>query len=121
MLHSRTQLNMSRIILLLVICLIIATVVQSDRVIKYYEPLRQFEPYKALARDAGEEVTEEYITQRLDNFDPQNNRTFQMVNEKSRFFVALVSLFDLSLSLFLSSLVSATIKMKNLPKKMDRF
>lgn len=42
--------------------------------------LRHYEPYQLLrARDIDNQVTEEYITQRLDNFDPQNNRTFQMV------------------------------------------
>lgn len=32
-----------------------------------------------LMKSGVNDVTEEYITQRLDNFDPQNNGTFQMV------------------------------------------
>lgn len=45
-----------------------------------FEVLRQYEPYslpESMLR--VDQVTEEFITQRLDNFDPQNNQTFQMV------------------------------------------
>lgn len=39
----------------------------------FYEP-----PYENYLK-SNDQVTEHYITQRLDNFDHQNERTFQMV------------------------------------------
>lgn len=36
-------------------------------------------PWSPLVFDRNGDVSEEFITQRLDNFNPQNNRTFQMV------------------------------------------
>lgn len=47
----------------------------------FHEP-----PYENI-RERAELVTEHYITQRLDNFDHQNNRTFQMVVLIKSFFL----------------------------------
>lgn len=65
----------------LVLLLLLFSVVQSEKVsaalkrqsLIYYEP-----PYE-INHERADQVTEHYITQRLDNFDHQNKETFQMV------------------------------------------
>lgn len=65
-------------------CLVVLlsfSVVQSEKVsgalkrqsLIYYEP-----PYE-IDHERADQVTEHYITQRLDNFDHQNKKTFRMV------------------------------------------
>lgn len=37
------------------------------------------EPFTSRLLDIASDVSEEFFTQRLDNFDPQNEQTFEMV------------------------------------------
>lgn len=61
---------------------ILATVSQSGAIwdVAKIDSLHFGEPYSPFALDRLGVVTEEFITQRLDNFDPQNNRSFEMVS-----------------------------------------
>lgn len=61
---------------------ILATVFQSEALwdVAQIDSLHFGEPYSPFALDRLGVVTEEFITQRLDNFDPQNNRSFEMVS-----------------------------------------
>lgn len=61
---------------------ILATVLQSEAAlwdVAQIDSLHFGEPYSPFVLDRLGVVTEEFITQRLDNFDPQNNRSFEMV------------------------------------------
>lgn len=64
---------------LTVIILIAINICYSNAFNKMHNTYTLDEPYSPRVFDIASEVSEEFITQRLDNFDPQNKQTFEMV------------------------------------------
>lgn len=64
---------------LIVKLLIVINICYSNAFNKMHNMYTLDEPYSPRVFDIDEDVSEEFITQRLDNFDPQNKQTFQMV------------------------------------------
>lgn len=66
---------------LTIVCLLVAACVQTEALLGFSKS-KSFlfrEPPVDENNGRSEDVTEHWITQKLDNFDPTDTRTFQMV------------------------------------------
>lgn len=81
----------SRITLLLILSYLAANVLKVEAVSSALkrQTLIFHEPPHENNLERADQVTEHWITQRLDNFDHQNPHTFQMVFNESDFYLFL--------------------------------